>query len=168
MLTLIAGKNSALIDTQNLNNRNGRKALSRFRELSGSITQISDFHCFEIHRTLSQSSAVPRSLLKTTLAYDYICLGIRLDFVGQIWGNLSAKPCPSMPIRPLRGYSRPRFNKLLRKRKAVLWQHTDSESQHNRGMGGGCIHGDILPCRRHVPNSVCNLMPRRLVCISVY
>ena len=117
-----------------LNDRSGRKALSRFRELSGSTPQIADLHCFEIHRTSSQTSAVPRSLLKTTLAYDYICLSIRLDFVGQIWGNLSAKPCPSMPIRPLRGYSRPRFNKLLRKRKTDILQHTDSPSQHNRGV----------------------------------
>ena len=41
------------------------------------------------------------SLLRTTLAHDYICSSFRGKFVGQIWGNLSAKPCPSMPIGPL-------------------------------------------------------------------
>jgi hypothetical protein len=93
--------------------RSGRKALSRFRELSGCTTQIADLHCFEIHRTSSQTSAVPRSLLKTTLAHDYICLSIRLDFVGQIWGNSSAKPCPSMPMRPPRGNGRNRYKMLF-------------------------------------------------------
>ena len=71
------------------NDNFGRKALSRFRELSGSTPQIADLHYFEIHRTSSQSTVVSRSLLKTTLAHDWLCSSM----LGKIWGNLSAKPC---------------------------------------------------------------------------
>ena len=107
------------------------------------------------------------SILKTTLAHDRLCPSIRPDFVGKIWGNQTAKPCPFMPIRPLSGDSRTLHNLLLQNRKVYFWQRTESVSQHNGGVRGGSIHVHILPCRRPDPNSVCNLMPRRLVCINV-
>jgi hypothetical protein len=101
--------------------------------------QIADLHCFEIHRTSSQSSAVPRSLLKTTFAHDWLCPSMRSDFLGQIWGNLSAKPCPSMPIRPQRGDGRHQPNLLLQKKKVDIWQCAESVSQHNRRVGSGLL-----------------------------
>lgn len=90
-----------------------------FESSAAAPPQIADLHCFEIHHASSQSSAVLRSLLKTTFAHDWLCPSMRSDFLGQIWGNLSAKPCPSMPIRPQRGDGRHQPNLLLKKKKSI-------------------------------------------------
>jgi hypothetical protein len=125
--------NCALRATSEFFNRIAEKHSADFGRSAAAPPQIADLHCFEIHRS-SQSSAVPRSLLKTTFAHDWLCSSMRSDFLGQIWGNLGAKPCPSMPIRPQRGDGRHQPNLLLQKKKVDIWQRTESVSQHNGGV----------------------------------